>query len=114
MNNNRKFERKHLVFYLRVFEKDSGKLLGYVVDMTPEGMMLISENPIEKNADFQVMMDIGDSSEKQQPLEFKATSIWSKRDLNPKFYAVGFHIYDISEDTIKEIEMLVNDFGFDQ
>jgi len=113
MRNNRKLERKHLVFYLRVFEKESAKLLGYVVDITPQGMMLISENPVEKDSEYTLTMDIGDDTEKQS-LEFKAVCKWCKVDVNPKFYAIGFHIYDISPEIVKEIEMLISDFGFEQ
>ncbi len=47
--NLRKIERRYLVFYLRVFDGLSSKIIGHLVDITEEGIMLLSDSPIELN-----------------------------------------------------------------
>jgi hypothetical protein len=47
MQEKRKLKRRHLIYYLRVFEKNTDTLLGYLVDITPEGIMIMSESPVE-------------------------------------------------------------------
>ena len=39
-------ERTHLIYRLRVFNASTGKLLGHMTDITPEGMMLIGEKAV--------------------------------------------------------------------
>ncbi len=42
----RQLKRWQLVFYLRVFDFNSGDLVGHLVNVHTEGMMLISDHPI--------------------------------------------------------------------
>ncbi len=39
-------KRRHLIYYLRVWNNKEDKVLGHVVDITTEGLMLISEQEI--------------------------------------------------------------------
>ena len=56
MNEKRKLNRRHLIYYLRVFDRDTSILIGHLVDITAEGIMLISEDPIETDNIFQLKM----------------------------------------------------------
>jgi len=43
---------------------------------------------------------------------FSAQSIWSKKDVNPDFYATGFKIDNITAADIQIMDILVDQFGF--
>ena len=46
MDDQRKLKRRHLIYYLRVFDAESGDVLGHIIDIHTEGFLLISEHPI--------------------------------------------------------------------
>ena len=52
----RNIERKYLVFYLRVFDGLSNRVLGYLRDISPGGIMLITESQLVDDEDFQLRM----------------------------------------------------------
>lgn len=42
MEERRKLQRRHIMFYSRVFDRKTGGLLGYLGNITPGGAMVIS------------------------------------------------------------------------
>ncbi len=105
-------ERRHLVFYLRVFDGMSSKVIGHIVDISSKGLMLISDNPVPVNEYYRLRMrlpsEIGDKDE----ILIDATSRWCKPDENPDFFITGFQIFNLTSDIEKYILCLINDFSF--
>ncbi|WP_136807942.1 PilZ domain-containing protein [Desulfosediminicola flagellatus] len=105
-------ERRHLVFYLRVFDGMSSKVIGHIVDISSKGLMLISDNPVPVNENYRLRMrlpsEIGDKDE----ILIDATSRWCKPDENPDFFITGFQIFNLTSDIEKYILCLINDFSF--
>lgn len=112
MEEKRRIKRRHLVFYLRVFDNISNELLGYLVDITPEGAMLISEQPLETDKEYELRMDLPTEIGRKSHLVFKARSLWNKPDINPSFYDTGFQIIDLADEDVGLINSLISFFGF--
>jgi len=110
-DDRRKTQRKYLIYYLRVFDQNTGNLVGHIVDISPEGVMLISESPIEVDMVFQFRMDLPTDTGKTHA-DFSARSIWCQRDANPDFYDTGFHLLEIEEGDVSAIEQLIRLYGF--
>lgn len=108
----RRVERRHLVYYLRVFDGMSAKVLGHIVDISAKGMMLISDNPLPVGETFRLRMRLPASIGNKDELIFNATSRWCKQDINPEFHITGLEIYDVDEEIAKYILCLIDDFGF--
>jgi len=108
----RKLKRRHLIYYLRVYDRQRETLLGHLADITIDGMMLMSEVQIQAGTDFAFRMTLPEGFEKTREITFEARSIWSKKDVNPDFYATGFKFNNINPDDEALIETLINDFGF--
>jgi hypothetical protein len=108
----RKLKRRHLIYYLRVFDKNNDQLIGHLIDITTEGVMLISEKPIKPNSDFQARMVLPTGIEGHKPVLFDARSVWCHRDVNPHFYATGFQLTGISQEDVETINRLIDKFGF--
>lgn len=105
-------ERRHLVFYLRVFDGMSSKVVGHIVDISSQGLMLISDNSVPINENYRLRMrlpaEIGDKDE----ILIDATSRWCKQDENPDFFITGFQIFNLTTDIEKYIHRLIDDFSF--
>ncbi len=110
---NRQVERKYLVFYLRVFDGLSTKVLGHVVNISSQGIMLLSDNAIALNEDYRLRMRLPSEMTDQGEIVFSATSRWCKKDVNPDFFVTGFQIHGLSADQKTEILSLIDEFGFD-
>ena len=112
MNEKRKLNRRHLIYYLRVFDRSTNEPVGHMVDITAKGIMLISENPVKLDALFQLKMDLPQGMGAKDQLYFDARSVWQKKDINPKFLNTGFKFRKVSRDHFVVIEQLLDDFGF--
>ncbi len=114
MENKRKLKRRHLIYYLRVFDYDTKDLLGHLVDITTEGIMLISEKPIPQDKNYRLLMTLPREISGVTEVSFQAKSKWSQKDVNPDFYDTGFQLSDIDERHAHIIERLINDFLFQE
>ena len=112
--DRRKVLRRHLIYYLRVWDANTQKMLGHIVDITTDGFMLISEEPIENNKayEFEVKWQAPDG--KPINLRFHAESRWSSNDVNSAFYDTGFKLIDASDEVIKPIQELIEAYGFNR
>jgi len=108
----RKLKRRHLIYYLRVFDQTTGELLGHLVNISPAGIMLIREEPLETEKQFHLGMKLPVDIFGKEELSFRAESVWCKRDVNPAFFDVGFKILDLAWDDATVIKELIDRFSF--
>lgn len=108
----RRVKRRHLVFYLRVFDGLSSKVIGHIVDISSQGVMLISDNPVPVNEDYRLRMRLPAEIADKDEIIFTATSRWCKKDVNPDFYITGFQMHDLAPEMEKYILCLIDDFSF--
>lgn len=111
-NDLRKVERRHLVFYLRVFDGMGSKVIGHIVDISAQGLMLISDNPVPVNEDYRLRMRLPSEIADRDEILINATSRWCKPDVNPDFFITGFQIHELTPDIEKYIVSLIKDFSF--
>jgi hypothetical protein len=110
--DRRKLKRRHVIFYSRVFDRNSGVLLGHLMDITIEGLMLISEAPLNAGITYHLRMDLPEDVMTKAYLSFEAQCLWSKPDINPAFYNAGFKVLNMSQDDIDLIENMIDEYGF--
>ena len=48
----RRLKRRHLIYYLEVYDNSNDQFLGHLVDLTVQGMKLVSKNYIESDKEF--------------------------------------------------------------
>jgi hypothetical protein len=110
--DNRKLKRRHLIYYLRVYDATTDQLIGHLVDITTEGMMLISEQTIPVEKDFKFRMVLPDEIMSKPDILIEARSIWCKKDVNPDFFATGLTILKINQDDLIVVDSLIRKYGF--
>ncbi len=108
----RRLKRRHLIYYLSVFDGKTDHLIGQLVDLTTEGLMLTSEKSIEQSSVYQLRMLLPEAIRGKTQLTFEAETMWCNRDVNPNFYDIGFRLIDIAKTDMKIIESLIYDFSF--
>lgn len=112
MKKERKMPRRHLIYYLRVFDRSSGDLVGHLVDITTEGLMLVSERPLEARKVYHLRMDLPPEVCGKEHLSFDAGCLWSNNDVNPAFYDNGFKLMQVDSREATCIEDLIAMYGF--
>ena len=110
--NKRTVARRHLIYYLRVFNHENGQLLGNLVDISTKGIMVVSDNPIPPNAHYHLRMVLPDTVEGSKEVDFEAESRWCRNDTNQDFYDTGFELLDPSMDFLDAVDRLVEDCLF--
>ena len=108
----RRAKRRNIIYYLRVFERNTDLLVGQLVDITTSGMRLVSEKPVDPDTFYQLRMVLPEEIDQKKEITFDVKSMWCKRDVNPDFYTIGFEFEDVSTDDIKIIKNLIYDFSF--
>ncbi|HOB62786.1 MAG TPA: PilZ domain-containing protein [Candidatus Competibacteraceae bacterium] len=109
---NRKHKRWYLMMYLRVYRQDNKELLGHIVDISREGMRLVSDKPITLNQTFQLWVDVPKENAARQHIALEVESLWSGRDVNPDFYDTGFRIKNINTQALLQLKLLIDELQF--
>ncbi len=110
----REVNRRYLVFYLRIYDGMSSKILGHLVDISEKGMMLISDNPIPVNENYRMRMRLPTQMKEKSELMFDATSRWCKSDANPDFFLAGFQMHDLEQSNRDLVLTLIRDFSYNE
>lgn len=111
-NELRQLKRRHLIYYLEVFDQKTGKLLGHLVDLTVKGIKLISKEKIAPEQSFSLRMIMPEEYCPEKEVRFTANSTWCGEDVNPDFFATGFNTPDLPEETRRLFMILINQVGF--
>jgi len=113
MDERRQLKRRHLIYYLSVEDIDTGHTLGHLVDVNPDGIMLMSPEPIQSGKVFRLRMTIPVGAEgARQTMEFQAESVRCGKDINPDFFDTGFHLVSLTPTQLGLIKTLIDDHGF--
>ena len=112
MDNQRIVERKHLIYYLEVTDIETNQAIGHAVDISNEGLNLISQEPIKLESTFQLKMFLPEEIQGSRYYEFAATGKWCKKDENPDFYNIGFKLNNVSTESVQVIKRLIDKFCF--
>lgn len=109
--NKRNLKRHYLIYYLRVFNRENGEVLGHLVDITTKGIMIMRDSPIEIGEHYSLRIRWRNSLGRLQLADFDGVCRWCRPDVNPDFYGAGFAITHASEEHIAAISRLINDLS---
>jgi hypothetical protein len=110
--NRRKVARRHLIYYLRVFDRATGKQVGSLVDISTKGIMIVSDEPVEVGKHYELKMVLPETVEGKREVEFSAETRWCMNDTNPDFYDTGFELVDPAPQFLEALDRLIDDFLF--
>ena len=103
MDEKRKVERNSPAYYLRVFDKCNHQLSGRIINITPDGMTLIGEEPIKEETFFKFRMTLPETIADRKQMTLSAKSIWCMEDNEPGCFRVGFQFIELSPRNVETI-----------
>jgi hypothetical protein len=113
MQKQRRSSRKPLLYHLRVLNRKSGRTVGYLGNITTEGIMLFSEKPIRSRPDRPIPLRIIEPEEREagRGITLDARRVWGRKDPTPGLYATGLEIEKISSGNRHRIEALITNWN---
>lgn len=112
MADRRKTKRRYLLYYGRVYDETAQKQLGYLVDITERGFMLLGEEQMPVGQTFHLKLELTLEISKGPFMNFTAKSLWCEPDISPDHYNCGFEIVEIKPEDVKLIQEIIQVYGF--
>jgi hypothetical protein len=91
----RKIERTPLVYHLKVMNKTTDRLFGYLGNITTQGVLLFCPKTVALDTVFALEMTLPVPVNGVEQIPFNATSVWCQRDEKLGMYAAGFRIEEL-------------------
>ena len=110
MTERRKLERHHVSSSLEVYDLDSGQLLGRVVDLHAEGLMLLSEVPIELDRAWALQVNLPMTLNGIREFTLDAESRWNRPSISGQQFWTGLQFTSLPDESRKCIESMVSSY----
>jgi len=100
-----------LIHYLGVLNGDTGEIIGRAVNISGDGVMLVSGEPIKTNVTYHLQLILPVQIAGSGEIPFDARSIWCRRNPSTTLYDTGFELLNVTGKDISAIESLIDAFG---
>ncbi len=107
MYEKRKLERQTVSTSLEVYDLDTGDHLGRVVDLHTEGLMLLSDKPIDLFRRFALQVSLPMTLNGLTEFFLDAESLWNRESLAGGQYWTGLHFTQLPDTSRACIEKMV-------
>ncbi len=112
MLEKRKQKRRHLIYYLTVMEQGTDINIGFVVDVTHHGIMIMSNMPLAVGKIYHLKMLVHEDEVENKYLYFDAFGKWCHKSPNSDFYDTGFELLNLDPNVLREIDAIIDELGF--
>ena len=108
----RKAGRLILSYYLPVTDSSTEKVMGHLVDISPQGLMIDSKEPLPTDLDFNLRLELMEDVAEKAFVEFSARIRWCRSDpVQPFMYNAGLEIVDISPEDSQIVQRIAERYG---
>jgi len=113
MEERRKLPRKYLLAFSSVFKQSTGELIGYLNDLTLEGLMIISKESLEINTELGIYLDLPEMIlSKERALKIQVRVIWVQPDVEPSLNNIGFQFLGLKDNQKPVINQMIDAYEF--
>ena len=112
MFTERRIERHQLPYFLKVFNRITDKPIGYIGNVSEDGLMLISQLPLMLGAVFDLRLKIPDGDGACQVIDLRACCLWCHEDATPHHYDAGFALLNPPPEYGQMVSALQRYFSF--
>ncbi len=115
MSDSRILPRKRPINYLEVYDRNTGKFMGSVVNMTVKGCRLAAEEPLEPKTRYSLKLNLPQPIQKYTAINFDAVCRWCKeytQTLLAGTYGMGFEFTEVSPTDQDLIEQMIESSWF--
>ena len=111
MSSQRKHVRRIAGDYYIVVDCQSEKILGRVMNMTVEGMMIVTNQTVEVGDTYTCRMALPEPISGSRKVTFKAECRWSEINQDSGWRKCGFRLFDMSDRDLKTLEQVLERWG---
>jgi hypothetical protein len=86
-------------------------MLGYLVDLTTGGALLVGNIPLRVDEVFDVRIDLPDGFTSQEQMEIKVKVVWVQPDIDPEFYRTGLQLVNVQPSDLLILGRMLSDYG---
>ncbi|WP_257286437.1 PilZ domain-containing protein [Endozoicomonas sp. SESOKO1] len=108
----RSIKRHQLQDYLKIYNRNTMRVMGSIGNISCNGLMLISSVPVLIGAVYNMRIILPDDEMGERYLDFDARCHWCKPDVGPEYFDSGYSIVNAGHDIIDLIETLKSYFTF--
>lgn len=112
MSERRGNERCFLRHGLRVLDADTGLPVGQVVDISTDGLMVVSETPLPPGKRLRLWLEIPHWDGTSERLLLETETRWSQTDVERRFSDNGLRLTDPDEAVVARIVEVIEDLTF--
>ena len=109
--DRRKYTRRHLIFYLRIFDEND-ILLGYLLDISEGGILMMSETEIPEEKQLKLKLKLPKEINEGDTLHFTGIVKRISKDINESFYDIGIQIVEKDKKYSEILHKLIDFCGF--
>lgn len=102
-------ERYQLAFNLEPVDVRTGRPMGWLIDISPVGMMLASESPRRVEGRYRLRLDLPVEIDGYRSIDVEATAAWTKPAMDPSFHRTGFRELQLVSGPPRALERLIED-----
>lgn len=107
MNDKRNTPRGRTSDYFLIYNSATDELVGRVLNMTVDGAMLISEEPVDPNIVIPCRLTLPEPINGCQEIIFDMESRWSCENRQASWYETGYKLINMSELATKILKLAV-------
>jgi hypothetical protein len=98
MDDRREEKRTAVYSHIDVINKDYDEKIGTLVDISPKGLRIKSEEQIDVNEYLNLLLRLPDKIFGKRTISLIAQCVWSQRDTDPIYWSSGFEFFEVSQD----------------
>jgi len=95
---------------MRVYDYDTDKFVGNLVDISDQGLMLIRERPFEPDRDVRLKIGLPRKKEGHDRILFDARCLWCRRNIHTDFFDTGFKLQNMTPENSAIFNRLVSEY----
>ncbi len=94
--DNRREPRVQLLYYLKVYNKQTREIIGQVVDITSQGFNLLCRDYLPVGEVLPCVLELPGDEYRKTTINVDIECRWRKHDETPGFFSSGFQFKKIS------------------
>jgi hypothetical protein len=113
-SDRRKESRKKLMAFTPVYDRDKGVLIGYIRDLTLQGVLVIGEKILDVNQQLTLAIELpgGLPEIKATRMTIPARVVRCMTGEGPQTYEIGFEFTDATPENLRIIQALLDRYHF--
>ncbi len=107
----RKLERRNFILDLEIIDRDTDQVVGDLGDITTEGIMLVSDQPVEEDKLFHFKITLPAEAGECLDIVFDAKSIHCRKTVHESIFTTGFTIENLDQNNLKNITHIIEKYA---